>query len=338
MTFKILVIGDPHLRIGALPRSHIMLQQVYKMIDQKKPNLIVCLGDVLDRFAHIHQEPLSMAIGMFTELQSRAPTYILVGNHDRPNNAVFLTDEHPFTGVHHWIQTPHPIKVIETPYIHKDIKSGYAFTFVPYTPEGRMQEALERIPDWKKSLVVFSHQDIRGGKYNNITNTTGDVWQSDYPLLINGHIHDYQNVGENIVFPGSPLQHAFNESPIKGLYWIEIKDSSKIHHERLLMNVPQLWTYHLVYEDIDGYEPPNLPEFSDMKLVIKGTVAQLKTLNKHPKIKKWQQRKIKIQQQVISYFPTKIRQDYKNHQQSFISLLHDILSNDEKTKELINLL
>lgn len=338
MGFTVLVIGDPHLKIGALPRSQAMLNQIYEKIDERKPNMIVCLGDVLDRFAHIHQEPLSLAIEMFTRFQQKALTFILIGNHDRPNNSVYLTNEHPYTSVHHWKQTPYPINIIEKPYVHVDETTGYTFTFVPYTPEGRMHDALNTVSGWEFSNVVFSHQDIRGGKYNNITNTTGDVWQVDYPLLINGHIHDFQRINENIIFPGSPLQHAFNESFEKGLYWLEV-ERDFIRHERIMLDVPQLWTYHITYEEIETYQPPLLPEFSDMKLVIKGTVMQLKTLNKHPVVKKWIQRKIKIQQQVTSTLPaTKIQHDYLQQQQPFSYLLKEVLSNDNDTKWLTNFL
>ena len=47
----------------------------------------------------IHTQALCRANSFLIDLSKLRKTYVLIGNHDRINNNVFLTDEHPFTGL-----------------------------------------------------------------------------------------------------------------------------------------------------------------------------------------------------------------------------------------------
>ena len=44
-------------------------------------------------------------------------------------------------------------------------------------------------------------------------------------FVISGHIHDYQELA-NVIYPGSPIQHAANESKEKTLYWLEVGEDA----------------------------------------------------------------------------------------------------------------
>jgi len=331
---KILVIGDPHLKLGSRQRTTKMIDAIIEQIQQTKPDLIVCLGDVLDRFANIRQETLSQATEFFRQLQSFADTVILIGNHDRPNNAVFCTDEHPFNAVKFWEQTPHNITIIDYPKV-VSIKSQ-TYTFVPYVPDGRFMEALSLTSGgWEKSKVIFAHQDFLGAKYGSQISTTGDSWDRKLPLVISGHIHDYQEISKNVIYAGSPLQHAFDESPIKSLLLMEVSSKS-VSYERLILDVPIFWTYRISFSEIAKYIPPTLPEFSDMKLVIEGSVSELKGIHKLTKVKEWQKLGIKIQP-VIQIDKTKslLPQISWNKKKAFIDILRESLDGSPDLLQLI---
>ncbi len=323
---KIIVIGDPHLKIGSLQRTTVMIEKIVEKIEATSPDLIVCLGDVLDRFANIRQETLSQATDFFRKLQSYAPTVILIGNHDRTNNAVFCTDEHPFNAVKYWIAEPHPVTIVDTP-ITLTFNSNIHITFVPYVPDGRFMEALEFTPNWLNSKVIFAHQDFLGAKYGNQISTTGDEWNRKLPLVISGHIHDYQEIGKNIVYAGSPLQHAYDESPIKSLSMVTV-DVKNIKQERIFLDVPILWTYRITYDEIQSYVPPNLPLHSEMKLVIQGTASEIKGLHKLTNVNEWRKKGIKIQPAIKIDTATKsLMQDSSSShvKKPFIQLLRDYL-------------
>ncbi len=290
-----LVIGDPHFKTGTLHRSEVMIDEIIKLLSSSKPDIIVCLGDVLDRFANIRQEALSQAVDFFKLLQTHAPTYILVGNHDRPNNAVFLTDEHPFNAVKYWEPIPYPITIVDFPI--ESIIEGMSFIFAPYTPNGRFIEALDHLSSWKTSKLIFAHQDFFGAIYNQQKSETGDRWEKSFPTVISGHIHDYQELSKNIIYIGAPIQHAFNESPEKSCSWITVTPDS-IKCERLFIQSPIYWTYKIHVNDIKSFIPPKLPKHSDMKLVIEGTFSEIKGLNKIAKVKEWNKQGIRIQPMV----------------------------------------
>lgn len=333
MSVSFLVIGDPHLKIGAMQRTQIMIQQIEAQIKQHKPDVIVCLGDVLDRFANIRQETLSQATDFFRLLQCHAPVYIIIGNHDRPHNAVFLTTEHPFNAVKYWDDHPHEVHIIDTTYICT-IK-GMNFVFVPYVPNGRFVEALDHVDNWRNADLIFAHQDFMHAKYGSMVSTNGDTWLEEYPAVISGHIHDYQEIGSNIIYPGSPIQHAFDESPIKSLLLVHCTSDSISYH-RVPLDVPIYWVHRMHIKDVPTYAPPDLPRYSDMKIVLQGSSSEIKAMAKIKKIKEWQKMGIKIQPVVIgSERPAPSALLAQRDNKSFIDLLRDHLI---ERKDLLALL
>ena len=87
----VLAIGDPHFKVGNVAESEQMTDNLIKLALNIKPTFIVDLGDTLHRHETIHVSPLMRAENMLKQLSEIAPTYLLIGNHDRPNNSNFLT-------------------------------------------------------------------------------------------------------------------------------------------------------------------------------------------------------------------------------------------------------
>lgn len=302
MSLKILVIGDPHFKLSNSVATDIMLNEVHRVIEDRTPDLIVCLGDVLDRFAHKHVFPEERACLFLETLRSYAPTYVLVGNHDRESNDVFCTGVHSLIPMKRWSSEPHPLVVVDAP-IHCVIKN-MIFVFVPYVPNGRFLEALnllpkeKDIPVWKKAKIIFAHQDFYGAVEKDKESDTGDKWDKTFPLVVSGHIHDYQVLGKNIIYIGAPLQHAFNESPTKS---VSLFTASKtfLHEERIELTVPIYYTCEIKAEELDTFVLPRLPPKSEIKIKISGTFEELKAISKSTKIKNWRAKGIKVQEMPV---------------------------------------
>ena len=300
---KILVIGDTHYKPNTLKRSQVMIDRIEEKIKELKPELIIMLGDLEDKFSMLNAPVSSLITNFLTMLRSYAPSIILIGNHSRISNDVFCTDEHSYNMVKLWISDPHPITIVDYPVNHK--YKNIQFTFCPYCPDGRFIEALNLAPGWQNSRIIFCHQDFLGAKYNSQISTTGDDVSSitNLPMIISGHIHDFQEIkirGDvKIIYTGSPMQHAFSENPVKSLSLVHVSSTS-FEHERIMLDVPIFWTFKIHFKDVASYKPPQLPTHSDMKLVIEGTFAELKNMHKTKKISEWRQAGIRIQPSIIA--------------------------------------
>jgi predicted phosphodiesterase len=153
--FTILVIGDPHFKKNNTEQTRGMVEAIIKIADERKPNLIVCLGDVLDTHAILHTDPLCEAVDFFTRLKTIAPLRVIIGNHDRRNNSDFLTNRHPFTAMSEWSNTVIADRVLS------EIIDGHQFIYVPYVPPGRFVEALNIGVDGDISKLYEPARDLR---------------------------------------------------------------------------------------------------------------------------------------------------------------------------------
>ena len=79
----VLVIGDPHFKISNVCDTDLMVESIIRIATERHPDIIVVLGDILDRHENIHVSPLTRSIKFLTSLMTIAPTYALIGNHDQ---------------------------------------------------------------------------------------------------------------------------------------------------------------------------------------------------------------------------------------------------------------
>lgn len=200
---QLLVVGDLHIKASTWEQINCVETQILQLIE-KFPDLagIVFLGDVLDHHNKIDLSCLNRAQKFFSNIRRMLPVsallIILVGNHDRPNNLCFLTDEHPWGALLDWggttIVVDRPINLVVR---------GVNILGVPYVFPGRFFEA---IGDFNLSSadLVFAHQEFRGAPLGIIPSVKGDVWPEEAPLCVSGHIHDRYVVQQNLVYPGTP--------------------------------------------------------------------------------------------------------------------------------------
>jgi predicted phosphodiesterase len=370
--FRVLAIGDPHFKERNAEQTCGMVDAIIRIARSSQPDLIVCLGDVLDRHARLHTDPLCEAIEFFRKLKTIAPLRIIIGNHDRRNNSDFMTDRHPFTAIkNEWTNTLVADQVLE------ETLDGHKFVYVPYVPNGRFIEALklgvdadlsdiyeseniderneiddiderneinekediddendekeedendideknddrneideknddeknddrnekEDIDDeknddernrleelissswWFKSSIVFAHQEFYGAKMGHMISENGDKLPLNHPFVVTGHIHDYQRPQANILYTGTPIQHAFGDTvdkTISLLTW----DGDAWEEERIDLGLIKRKCIRLKAHELATWQPP--PGYI-IKVIVEGTPGELRTVRSLPLIEK----------------------------------------------------
>lgn len=316
---NILVIGDPHFKVAGVPEHDKMCRSIIEKAKNKKIDLIVILGDILDRFETIHVSPLTRSIKFLGELIKIAPVYVLIGNHDLKNNKQFLSEEHGFSSFKlldelHTENINNIIKAISniiSPDENLDIMNKIAenikrlnkitfvdkvisttinnqnFIFMPYVPSGRFQEALDtlEIPSFSDVSCIFAHQEFKGCQMGAVISSDGDIWSVNNPYIISGHIHNYQHLQENILYIGTPMQHSFGDNPNKTISYFNFKSPSQRIEERISLGLLRKATVRISCEEVNKYIPPLN---SILRITIIGNHEALKSIMLHPNVVKWE--------------------------------------------------
>jgi len=282
---KVLTLGDPHFKVNNVQDSEEMTNKFVELAKQISPNFIVVLGDVLDKHSSIHVIPLMKCQILIYSLSQIAPTFVLVGNHDRPNNSNYLTDEHPFGALKQWKDTYIVDKVIEYYCLNR------RFIFAPYVPPGKFKDALNTIENpFENVTAYFAHQEILGAKMGAIISQAGDEWSLSNSLLISGHVHGYDMLQPNMIYTGTPYQHNFGEGN-KTVSLFTFSENGEWNQERFDLGLKKKIIIYLTPEKIYDYEPP---EDKLVKLVIKGDESSIKTIAKLEKISQLKKRGVKV--------------------------------------------
>ena len=139
--------------------------------------------------------------------------------------------------------------------------------------------------------AVFAHQEFRNAKMGAIQSAVGDEWSLAWPYVISGHIHDYDQLSGNIVYVGTPIQHAFgdrDDKTISMFTWGEqvqhVDPSIPIApvEERVDLSVPKKMIIHLSCAEVANYVPPLDRQ---IKIVITGSSAEIKSAMKLQNVK-----------------------------------------------------
>ena len=324
---NILVIGDPHFKVAGVPEHDKMCKSIIDKIKDKKIDLIVILGDILDRFETIHVSPLTRSIKFLGELVKIAPIYSLIGNHDLKNNKQFLSNEHGFSSFKllHDLYSENMNNIIEmvrnliSQNLEEDLVNNIIneikesidnitkskritivdkvmsttinnqnFIFMPYVPNGRFQEALDTLTpsiNFDEVSCIFCHQEFKGCQMGAIISTDGDLWSVNNPYIISGHIHNYQNLQENILYVGTPIQHSFGDNPNKTISYFDFKSPDNRIEERINLGLIRKATVRISYEEVNKYVPPLN---SILRITITGNHVTLSSIMSNPNVIKWE--------------------------------------------------
>jgi len=279
-----IIIGDIHIKTDNIEQINLFRSKIIQVIQNKKPDFIVMLGDILDTHERIHTTCLNKAYEIINDIRKFAPTYILVGNHDMINNQQFLTTEHWMNGMKEWKN----VIVVD-----KVVKENN-FIFCPYVYPGRFEEALSSLEeDWKSASAIFCHQEFYGSKFGAITSVDGDKWELNYPNIISGHIHKSQKPQSNIYYTGSSIQVAFGETDKPIIPFATFKEDGTYDIEEIDLQLPVKKIVYMDIDDIESYDVPTNTE-DKIKITLNGDYNEFKTLKKTKKFKEIIDKGIKV--------------------------------------------
>ena len=210
MVKKILVVGDPHLKINAVKEAENFINKLLAVIQQDRFQEIVILGDLFDTFAVIRSEIMALWSNFFKESASISKITLIVGNHDMAGENGGPHSLEPFKNFMN-------IQVIDKP-----VFDGVAYYLPFYRDNNKFIEECRGIPH---NSILFCHQSFNGAQFENGFYDPNGVQPeavSHLSGVISGHIHKNQKLN-NIWYPGTPYQMSFSDSgEIKGIYEIEL--------------------------------------------------------------------------------------------------------------------
>jgi len=322
MSIKIIAIGDPHFKDNNTYETNIMHSSIIKLLIKYKNNDniidVVIEGDILDKFEAVKEGTFNRVLKFVEDIMKHCRhVYLIIGNHDRPNNNVFLTDEHFFNALKKWknitvIDKVMIIKIKAENNISEDEEIEAEFVFVPYVPVGKFRQALNTVgldhplenpncntEQWEKLKTmagVFSHQEYYGCKIGHLRSSNGDLWPKDAPFNVSGHIHDEEYLQPNLHYTGTPMQHGHTDTGNKtiSLYNYEKIDNKwqMGKEEKIDLKIPKKIHLKLTKEELLNFEIPE--NATQIKIDIAIDTVEYLQLVKNPKIKKLLDAKIKI--------------------------------------------
>lgn len=306
---SILAIGDVHITVSNIGAVSEMVEALINVAKERKPDLIILLGDILHTHETIHSDALNIAIGLIKKLSKIGPPLILIiGNHDLINNQQFLTDRHGFNAVKTWDN----VTVVDK-CIHHIIK-GHRLVYVPYVPPGRFIEALETNEDcWKEATCIFGHQEFKGCKMGSIISEEGDKWDEENPLVITGHIHDRQIPQKNIIYPGTPMQHSFGDTVKKTIGLFKFKND-EMNYEKIDLRLPRkiTFTFELPEVNVDKIIK-KVNNRDSIKVILKGRKEQYDTFRESKEYKKLEENGVRVMFKAIREMRVELPESIKNN-------------------------
>ena len=318
-----IVIGDPHFKNDKLKESQEMVDSIVKLIEKKKPTFTVILGDTFHYHGTTKNKPFKMIYYFIERIVNISPVYILIGNHDYINQCQYLTDNHFFLPYRKWkdvVIVDHPIYVEH---------GNQSFVMCPYVPPTKFEQALNELiktgQDWQMVDCIFAHQEFKGCQYKSSKSTKGDSWDSEYPPVISGHIHDAQKVGENIYYTGSPIQHTFGENPNKKVWFVKFGKSDNppyFEAEKISLGIKEKQTIHIDISKVDDFDLEILKKWTT-KLVIACSSDQFRVFRQGTTYKKFNKIGVKMTYEFSGVESTVGRKTRKEI--SFPSMLKEVV-------------
>lgn len=276
---NILTIGDPHLQLRYIKVVDEFIKQTLEVIEAKRPDIVVILGDTLHTHESTNVECHKRACDWFVSIAAICPVIVLIGNHDLKNNTQFLSDSHFF----HCMENTKNVTIVSKAYSMDVSKGGNSYRFVclPYVPPGRFREALNTLKtpiEEKTPHAIFAHQEIKGCKMGAIVSEHGDEWPLDAPGIISGHIHEFQLHQPNVNYVGTPYQTTYSEDgSTKGIYMFSFIPGSKLLPKPIRIKL-KLRVKQSIQVTPKEFSSPafKMPDTAiDLRIVIKGPQSEV---------------------------------------------------------------
>jgi len=218
---------------SAYRRANASLKGLVECVKRLKPEVLIISGDV---FHHHHPSSLDMLLFIRTlakVLKLGITVLIIPGNHDcagkRAGTALdFLAPlSASFSNLHIAIRKPKVVVIDNTTFVmwpwnrlpkKKDKK------LIKNTPRPRI--GILHVPIWGARMSKDGAKLLSGFSIEVANKTMKEM---DLKFLLLGHVHEFQVMSKGrVIYPGSLLQTKFNETPRKGVVFLDTnKDKVK---------------------------------------------------------------------------------------------------------------
>jgi DNA repair exonuclease SbcCD nuclease subunit len=209
---KILLIGDPHLKLSNISLVSQFLNWILEIIEEKKPDMVINLGDTFNDHAVIRSEIAGMFKKHVDDVLDLCRDYrYILGNHDmfKPNDSTY----------HALI----PFKSIKGFTVYDKPFHDSLFSFIPYI-HNPSDFPLETKP------IAFVHQTFTGANYGGgylAPDTEVHLEDVSADLIISGHIHGSQWLSDKVFYPGTPFAQSVDDvDQEKGVYLLDSESRS----------------------------------------------------------------------------------------------------------------
>ena len=236
-----------------------ILDEIFKVIDDQKPDAILICGDIYDRGV-----PPVDAVELFNEtltklVEKKFPTLIISGNHDSAARLNFGNKIFERQNIFIVTKVSNALKNI----VLNDNFGEIYFSMIPYFEPSDIKYKFldeetarltfnaanklyvdflrQKIPANKRS-VALAHVFLTGGieseserKFvGGAENVSSDIF-SDYNYVALGHLHRAQKISaDNIRYAGSPLKYSFDEyNHKKSVTIVDIDSAGEVKTEKI---------------------------------------------------------------------------------------------------------
>lgn len=263
---RLLHTADWHLgktlnRKNLLDDQKFILDEIFKVVDDEKPDAILIAGDIYDR-----ADPSTEAVNLFDEIifkltEKKVPVLCIAGNHDSQDRLNF--GSRVFANKKFFITA----KTNSEPenIILQDKFGEIYFSLIPYFDPAEIKSkflsedderltfdaankfyldlARKKIPQGKRSVAI-AHVFAEGGEESDserkFVGTTGKVRAENffgYDYVALGHLHKPQKIiSDNIRYSGSILKYSAKESSHKkGITLVELDKNGFVRAENILL-------------------------------------------------------------------------------------------------------
>lgn len=275
---KILSIGDIHLKNSSLPDFPFLEGELGRIIEESQPDVIVLHGDLFNDFEKMSLPVWNTALRLIGYLADLADVYILVGNHDMLNASAYCTDHHYLNAFKTWEN----VKVVDRPQVFEI--GGHQVLMTCYMPPGKLVEYIaQNLADQISNIkAVFAHQELLGCKMGAIVSEHGDDWPSQYPMIVTGHIHDFEVLRPNAIIVGTPCFTSFGETTDRFILELTLQPD-KIFTTKHKMHMPRRIT---IKTDVAGLSEIALNHPKDLiRILVEDYESKIETFKKSKKYK-----------------------------------------------------
>lgn len=286
--YNVLFVGDPHFGSENSRETDQLQEKVQSMISGMDIDAVVVLGDIMNSNSRsnssIESPENARASEFLLSIQQLTELVVVIGNHDMINWQSYQDRLHHFRLLDglprtHLVDTTKsfalgPLNVLGTPYVEC----------------GRFGDALAKrvISDYD---LVVCHQEFLNSPYGHQRSTKGDLWPEANPLVVSGHIHNYEwlcaqpesDGTANILYTGTPMMHSFAERSGKSVSILKYNTETHTCEEvRVNLEISEKVKYNVAYEQLRGWSPPEGVQvpYRSIQVESSGTYEQKKVLQK----------------------------------------------------------